>query len=503
MTRSSLASPVAALLCLLPLSLAHAQTSIPRFGTAEISLRADRTFNSASGTPNPFNDVTLTARVTSPSGKTYNVDGFFDGDGLNGLSGNVFKIRIFADQTGTWNWRTTSNNAGLNGKAGSFSVTGALVGAFGKGPIVENPAKPRTFMYQYGEPVYLIGKFLDVAAPTPIQYSHTLLSEKLTDANRQAFLDRHLGMKLNKMAVYLANKGDYSGTWPTTPWVGTAASNDRQRFDLARWRNYDRWVLKLRDSGMVAQLWFFSDDSGYGDLPEADRKRLIRYAMARLSGYANTMFTLALEWQEGWTTAEVDSHATYLHQWNPWARSLSILGTPGDFKFPASSWADYMQIQPGNGINHSQNHATALRNRALANKPLMVEEFATGAENDGNRQKAWAAFLTAPAGSGTGAFLQHLSKFAALVDFERMEPSDSLVVSGGAYGMAEKNRAYVFYLFSGGTVTVNLSGTTGVFVAEWYNPRTGAFQAAPAANGGGNRTFTAPASGDWVLYLHR
>ncbi|HEX7183629.1 MAG TPA: DUF5060 domain-containing protein [Thermoanaerobaculia bacterium] len=499
---SSLAWRLAALLLLLPLSHAAGQTTVPRFGTAEIVLRADRSFNGASGTPNPFTDVTLTAQVTSPGGRTFTVDGFFDGDGLGGQSGVVFKVRIYADETGSWSWRTTSNNAGLHGKSGVFTCLGTLSGAFGKGAVVENPAKPRTFMFQYGEPVYLIGKFLDAAAPVPIQYSHTLLSESLTDANRQAMLDRHVGMKLNKMAVYLANRGDYGGR-STTPWLGTAASNNKQRFDLARWRMFERWVVKLRDAGMVAQLWFFADDSGFGDLPDADRKRLIRYGMARLSGYANTLFTLVLEWQEGWTTTEVNTTATYLHQWNPWARPLSVLGTPGDFSFPGAAWADYMQTQPGNGTSYPVVHSAALKNRGLAVKPLIVEEFATGAESLGNRQKAWAAFMAGPAGSGTGAFLQHLSRFAALVDFERMSPADGLVTSGGAYGLAESNRAYVFYLFNGGSVTVNLSAATGTFIAEWYDPRTGAFRAAPSALGGGSRSFTAPASGDWVLYLHR
>jgi hypothetical protein len=499
--RSFLAFRLATFLFLLPLALSHA--AVPRFGTAEVALRADRTFNGSSGTPNPFTDVTLTAQVTSPGGKVFTVDGFFDGDGLSSQSGNVFKFRFYTDQLGTWTWKTTSNNAGLNAKTGSIDCSGTLAGAFGKGAIVENPAKPRTFMFQYGEPVYLIGKFLDAAAPVPLQYSHAMFSENLTETNRQAMLDRHLGMKLNKMAVYLANRGDYGGNVPTTPWVGTATSNDKSRFDLARWRMFERWVIKMRDAGLVAQLWFYADDSGFGDLPDADRKRLVRYGMARLSGYANTLFNLVLEWQEGWTTTEVNTYATWLHQWNPWARSLSVLGTPGNFSFPSSAWADYMQIQPGNGTTYSAVHTTSLSNRGLANKPLIVEEFATGAESAGNRQKAWAAFLAGPAGSGTGAFLQHLSRFVSLIDFELMSPADSLVVSGGAYGLAEANRAYVFYLFNGGAVSVNLSGATGTFIAEWYDPRTGAFQAAPAATGGGNRSFTAPASGDWVLYLHR
>lgn len=494
-----LASRIAALLFLLPFAASHA---VARFDTAEIVLRSGRPYNGASGSPNPFTEVTLTARVTSPRGRIFLVDGFFDGDGMGGQRGDVFKFRVYADERGTWRWGTTSNNPSLNGKTGTFQCAGRLPGVFGKGAIVENRAHPSTFKYQVGEPVYLIGKFLDVAAPQPIQYSHTLFSQSLTDADREAMLDRHAGMRLNKMSVYLANRGDYGGKVPTTPWLGTAANNDKQRFDLARWRLFERWVLRMRDAGIAAHLWFFADDSGFGDLPDADRKRLIRYAMARLSGFSNTLFTVALEWQEGWSPDEVQSTARYVHQVNPWRRLVSVHGTSGDFKFPDAPWADYIQIQPGNGASHPRVHDAGLANRR-ADKPLINEEFGLGAETTENRQKAWAAFMAGSAGLGTGAFLQQLSRFVALIDFERMSPADSLVRSGKAYGLAEADRAYVFYLSNGGAVTVDLSAATGTFAAEWYDPRTGSFQSAPAATGGGTRSFTAPASGDWVLSLHR
>jgi hypothetical protein len=499
MNRTSRLAPW--LLVLLAFTPAAGQ-AVPRFDTAEIVLRADRSFNGLSGTPNPFTDVQLTAQVTAPSGKSYTVPGFFDGDGLSGSSGNVFKVRVYLDETGTWTWRTTSTNAGLNGKSGTLSCSGTLAGPFGQGPIVENPNFPRSFKYQYGPAVYVLGKFLDVDAPDPIKYSHTLLAEKLTDANRQAMLDRHLGMGLNKMAVYLANRGDYAGT-STTPWVGTAGANDKLRFDLARWRLFESWVVKMRNAGMSAQLWYFADESAFGDLPDADRQRLIRYAMARLSGYVNTWFGLILEWQEGWTEAEVTATANYLQGQNPWARLVSVMGTPGDFAFPAATWADYMQIQVGNGATPSQVHTMTVKNRGLAAKPLMAEEFAMGAENLGNRQKAWTAFVSGAAGSGTGAFLKPLSQFAARVPFQRMGPLDSLVTAGSAYALAQPGQAYVLYLYSGGTVTVDLRSATGTLVVEWYDPRTGTTKTAPATTGGGTRTFTAPGAEDWVLYLHK
>ncbi len=486
----------------LALSLPSPASAVTRFDTAEIALRSTAFYSASQGNPNPF-DLVLSADVTSPSGRRFVVDGFFDGNGSGGAVGNVFKFRVYASEPGTWSWSTRSAVAGLNGQRGTFAVSGTLPGVFGQGPVVENPSRPRTYMYQYGGPVYLLGKFLDVAAPSPIQYTHTMFSEKLTDANRQAMLSRHAGMGLNKINVYLANRSDYT-YWPTTPWQGTASSNDKRRFDLARWRMFDQWVVKMRDAGMVAQLWFFADDSSYGNLADADRQRLIRYAMARQSAFVNTQYTLCLEWQEGWTTTEVNSHANYIHQWNPWARMVSVHGATGNFSFPGAAWADYMDIQSGNTAGHSTIHKMGLTNRALAAKPLINEEFTRGAEDTAGRQKAWAAFTAGAGGSGTGAYLKPLATFVKRgIGFERMDPADSLVKSGAAYVLAEKGRGYVAYLYNGGTLSLDLSGTSGTFVVEWFDPKAGTFRTAAGVTGGAPRSFTAPGSGDWVLYVHK
>lgn len=474
--------------------------AVLRFDTAEITVQSSAVYDGGEGTPNPFTDVSLTAEVTSPSGAVYTVDGFFDGDGSGGQVGNLFKIRVFADETGTWTWRTTSNAAGLDDQSGSFACSGRLAGVFGQGPVIADPARPRFFQYREGAPVYLLAKFLDRAAPVPLQFSQTLFSENMTDADRQALLTRHQGMKLNKMNVYLANRSDFAG-YPTTPWLGTADANDKARFDLARWRMYERWVLALRDAGFAAQLWFFSDGSGFGDLPEPQRKRLIQYGMARLSGYANTIFTLTLEWQEGWTVAEVEDHMAFLGQHNPWDRLASVHNVPGDAAFADRPWADYMDLQVVLTSPHATVHAEGLQNRAQAVKPLIQEEFDLGREDLEHRQRAWAAFTSGAAGSGTGGFLKPLSEFIAAVRFERMAPADGLVLGGGAYGLAEAGKAYVFYLYDGGTVQLDLGGVSGPVRARWFDPRTGVWSDAPGVSGGGARSFTAPGGGDWTLYL--
>lgn len=492
---------LAVLLAAVSVSSAHAQLAQVAYGTAEVALTSASSYNATTGSPNPF-DLDVTAQVTSPSGRRFNVPGFFDGNGAGGSTGNVFKVRIYVDEVGTWQWATSSSVAGLNGRSGTINVSGKLAGVFGQGPVVENLTRPRSFRYQNGRPVFLTGKFLDVAAPNPIKYSHTMFSEKLTDANRQAMLSRHVGMGLNKINVYVANKGDYASV-STTPWVGTAASNNKTRFDLARWRMYDQWILKMRDAGLLAHIWFFADDSGFGNLPDADRQRLIKYGMARMSGYVNTAFILALEWQEGWTTTEVSNHVNYKHSNNPWARLVSVHGTPGNFSFASAPWADYMDIQAGNSASHATVHKSTLTNRGLAAKPVIQEEHGLGQEDTLHRQRAWAAFMGGAAGVGTGGFLKHLVTFSQAAPFERMDPDQALVLSGGAYALAQKGVEYVFYLYNGGTVKVDLRGATGAFTARWYDPRTGAWKAAPAASGGTTPTYQAPATGDWVLYIRK
>jgi hypothetical protein len=480
----------------------EAVAAVLRFDTAEIVLRSTAVWD-GSGSPNPFTDVDLTAQVTSPSGKSYTADGFFDGDGQGGQVGDVFKVRIFADEPGTWSWATTSDTAGLDGESGSFQVTGTLAGFFSRGPVEADPQRPRAFRTREGGPIYLLAKYLDKAAPPNLQFSHTFFAEQRSEADRQALLDRHAGMKLNKINVYLANRGDYGIGLATTPWLGTADANDKTRFDLARWHLYERWLRQMRDAGFAVQLWLFADNSGFGDLPDADRQRLIRFAMARLSGSVHTLFTLMTEWQEGWTAAEVSSTMDFLQSHNPWRRLASVHGVPGDFSFPSASWADYMVVQTGveTTLTPSEVHASTLRNHGLAARPLMQEEFCLGQEIDKHRQMAWAAFTAGAAGIGTGAFLRPLSEFLATVPFERLAPADGLVLSGAAWALADPGRTYVVYLHGGGTVSVDLGGASGSFAVSWFDPRTGAFQDAPSVTGGGARTFTAPGAGDWTLRL--
>lgn len=480
-----------------------ARAAAPLYDTAEIVLHSAQPYDGSSGTPNPFTAVVLTVAVTAPDGRTFQVDGFFDGNGSGGAVGDVFKARIFLDQLGTWSWTSSSATAGLGGQSGQILCQGTLPGRFGKGPLITRGPRPRFYAHADGTPILLLGKMLDFDAPAQAQFTtFTFFSESLNDTERRNELDYQHALGLNLLAIYLYNDGDFGGAEPTNPWVGTCPSCDRTRFDLARWAKYDSWTRQLRDEDMLAQLWFFADESGVSGFSLADRLRLIRYGMARLSGFANTMFVVTLEWEESFTAAEVDQAGSHLQSFNPWHRPTSVHGAPGVFDFPQAMWADYMDIQADILGSWVENHVAALATHTLASKPTFSQEFAQGYESGLSRIKAWCVFMAAQAGIGTGAYLEWLAKFAAAVPFYKMEPADALILSGPAYAMAEPRYHYVVYSYASGPVTLDLRGASGsTFEAQWFNPLTGAWSAAGTIAGGGMPTFTPPSGEDMALWL--
>ena len=87
--------------------------------------------------PNPFLDYRLQVTFTAPSGKTYNVPGFFDGDGHGGATGDVWRVRFSPDEAGPWDFRAsfrigrgivvsldteTGDSAAFDGQSGAFNV---------------------------------------------------------------------------------------------------------------------------------------------------------------------------------------------------------------------------------------------------------------------------------------------------------------------------------------------------------------------------------------------
>jgi hypothetical protein len=86
-----------------------AAQSVEQWGVFELALKC-----STNG--NPFLDVKLSARFQQGT-NSIEANGFYDGDG-------VYRVRFMPEKPGKWSYRTVSNQRKLDGKSGSFAVTG-------------------------------------------------------------------------------------------------------------------------------------------------------------------------------------------------------------------------------------------------------------------------------------------------------------------------------------------------------------------------------------------
>ncbi|MCW5978728.1 MAG: hypothetical protein KIT09_11655 [Bryobacteraceae bacterium] len=95
--------------------------------------------------------------------------------------------------------------------------------------------------------------------------------------------------------------------------------------------------------------------------------------------------------------------------------------------------------------------------------------------------------------------LGYTLEYARRLDLAATAPRGELASSG--YCLANPGRQYLVYAPKGGTVGVDLAAASGEIEVEWFDPSAGKKHAAPAAQGGAKREFTAPFEGAAVLYL--
>ncbi len=462
-------------------------------------------FTSSSVPANPFDTYLLQIEMTDPAGEIFRVEGYYDGDGHGGQTGQVWKVRLCPYRTGTWRWKTVAGDApdsGLAGHSGQFTCveSGDLGGLVAQG---------RHFKLQDGGYFYPVGHFLDASSKLPLW---SYLGEETTEAQRDAIIARQRDFHdANKYMFYMSNHSDASQDFQeyVTPWRGDHTSSDKQRMDLARWRLYDECLRRMKDNGLLAYMSIFEDGKpgNYGDLPEPDRNRLLRYVMARTSAYSHLWYVLCFEWQEAWTRDEVNRAGTYLQAHNPWRRLISVHDWAfAPWAFSDQSWTTYVAAQCGNDetdLGKINSYVMSLRSHSI---PVLADEFGslTADSIAVQRSKLWAVFCGGAAGFGTGSELKTFQRFLAQsrAPFQRMEPANEAVEGGAAtrFCLAEAGHHYVVYSTSE-PFKLTTSGTE--LKGYWFNPRDVHASLGIAFNvSAGASTFTPPDTGkDWVLWV--
>ncbi|MBN2476459.1 MAG: DUF4038 domain-containing protein [Pirellulales bacterium] len=492
----------------------------------------------------------LKAALTAPSGKTRQVDGFWDG-------GNTWRVRFMPDESGTWRFQTSSvpPRAGLDGQGGQFSCQAA-------------PGK--TCFERHGRiGVSTDGHHFQHADGTPFLWLVDTAWNGALKSSREDW-DRFLDNR--------ASKGFTGVQFVVTQWRTAYANaegqvaytgDDRIEIRPEFFRRIDERVDAVNAKGLLAVpvlLWTLGQrQHNPGQLPESEAIRLARYMVARyganhvawfLPGDGNYFDERAERWKRiGRAVFDTDDHApVFIHpQGMQW---------PYD-AFLGERWLSVFGYQSGHGDDgrtltwlHSGPPAQKWRQkpaRPVINlEPPYEDHIAYQSRkrhtDDTVRRTLYWSMLNAPtAGTSYGAHgvwswesrpkepqehggtgvaqpwfeamdlpgssqLKHLSdlfrslrwweirpdrQFAARVGNKPPEPA-----RGGAAGLhvaaarSPQGDLALVYLPVGGAVAIQTERLRDGWTAEWFNPRTG--KSTPAGPSEG-RVFKSPDAEDWVL----
>lgn len=101
------------------------------------------------------------------------------------------------------------------------------------------------------------------------------------------------------------------------------------------------------------------------------------------------------------------------------------------------------------------------------------------------------------------ANLGYIRSYADRMDLAATRPMGSIASTGYALANpAGQDAEYLVFLPAGGMATVDLSGTPGDLMVEWFDPEDGSVTSVGSIAGGGVEPFTPPFSGNAVLYLY-
>ena len=328
--------------------LAFGQTSVPKWSLYEADLTASG--NAKNWYTDPHGSVTVT--FSGPGGMTKSVTGFWDG-------GNSFKVRFTPTVEGRWTYRTSSSDAGLNGKSGQLTCVAPLAGKHGFLRIDAN--HPYSFVWDDGSRYFMWGQtYYDVLQPA------------LVNDNWKASVDKSLEYGMNKVRMHVYAQNFYLPNVEFTkypdaqPYLGSSTDPERDHLNIPYWRKLDEIVQYMDAKGMVADLIItnpYWDNRQFGTDQQNDR--FVRYVVSRYAAYANVIWCLANEW--GWSAtgnqykgahrqnrADFERMGTLVRKNDVWIaegaflRLLSIhSGTSINFELSGSTWPTYAILQYG------------------------------------------------------------------------------------------------------------------------------------------------------------
>ena len=473
------------------------------------------------GRPNPFG-VFVGGVFTSPTGKQYEVPGFYDGDGRGGLDGNVWKIRFSADETGKWTFASRSKHKLLDGWKGWFTVVAVpddALGFYRSGRLEAVGTASNQIRYlKFRDGPY----WLKAGCDDPENFLGGYENYD-SPAKRKAAVDYLATKGINSLYMMTHNiSGDDKDVWP---WLGDTAreamsnAGKDARFDVAKLDQWRQLFEHMQARGVVVYL-VLEDDSAW---KKYDHSRYYRELIARFGDLPALIFNFNEEYNENYSLPDALTFMRQLKDMDPYdhPRGIHNVNHPND-QYVDAPQIDFTSIQIGSPGRHSgvmmhNGLSIAWINRCKSRqKRILMVGFDEGRPEE-DRRAWWSAYL------GGGVWEAHVlgpydrpmsawenvwtelggtRVFMESLPFWEMAPSNDLVKSGTAFCLATPGKVYALYLPEGGSVTIELPPGQAYDYAWWKttNGKDGRFQNAGRA-GGGRQEFIAPDTGDWALRI--
>lgn len=100
--------------------------------------------------------------------------------------------------------------------------------------------------------------------------------------------------------------------------------------------------------------------------------------------------------------------------------------------------------------------------------------------------------------------IKSLRMFTDEMNIFSCEPDNSLLSnrgSGEAYCIAERGKQYAVYFSNGGSVNIDLSGSSGELEKRWLNIEKSEWGGTATITGGGTHTLNSPSAGQWAVLI--
>ncbi|MCA9194224.1 MAG: DUF5060 domain-containing protein [Planctomycetales bacterium] len=332
--------------------------AVERWGRYEISL-----YGPVDG--NPYLDVTLSAEFTCGD-ETVHCPGFYDGNG-------TYRIRFSPPSVGQWNYATTSNVPGLNGKSGQF--TADRPSGQNHGPV--QVSQVFHFAYADGTPYRPIGTTC---------YAWTHQAEDLEEQTLDSL--KHSPFNKLRMCVFPKNYAYNATEPPRFPFEGTPPNKwEYERFNPDFFRHLENRIEQLEELGIEADLILFHpyDEGrwGFDRMDEKSDDRYLRYMLARFSWYRNVWWSLANEFDfmDQKQAADWDRYLEIIAAEDPHQRLRSVHNGRQIYNHNRPE-ITHASIQNGSAVS---DFGRAILYRDVYRKPVVFDEV----KYEGNITQRW------------------------------------------------------------------------------------------------------------------